>query len=145
MECIVYKTIKRVGLSNARVKEVVLSVLRKQRKSKKAQVSIHFIGDTRMRRMNLLYRGRDTSTDVLSFGLENDARGKTREATDFGDIFVCVPYVKRQSKRFNVSYKEEAYRMIIHGVLHLLGYDHQKQKDAAKMFALQEKYLASVL
>ena len=62
----------------------------------------------------------------------------TDDVHDRGDIFVCVPQIIRQSKQFGVTPKEECVRMLVHGVLHLLGYDHQTKHDADEMFSIQE-------
>jgi len=56
-----------------------------------------------------------------------------------------LPQVKRQAKEYKISWKTEFYRMMIHGILHLLGYDHMNKKDAGKMFRLQEKFLAEIV
>jgi len=80
-----------------------------------------------MRQLNRQHRGLDRATDVLSFSL--------------GDIFLCPSYIRRQARRFGVSYQEECTRTLIHGILHLTGYDHATQRQAKKMFGLQEKLL----
>lgn len=65
--------------------------------------------------------------------------------SDFGDIFISVPYIRKQAALWSVSYQEELTRMLIHGVLHNMGYDHQEEKEAKQMFGLQERFLKSVL
>jgi len=99
-----------------------------------------------MKTLNSMFRGVERSTDVLSFAVQEGMKIPEQEgAVDWGDIFLCPWYVRRQAKRFGVSYKEEFFRMLIHGVLHLHGYDHLKEKDAATMFSLQESILNNVL
>lgn len=120
-----------VGISEREVKQIVFRVLTRL-KHAHGTVSIHFVGDRRMARLNELFRGKHGPTDVLSFP---DALGS-------GDIFLCVPHLHRQARRWGVNYREESIRMLIHGMLHLGGYDHERKKDADCMFTLQEKLLA---
>ena len=94
-----------------------------------------------MRAMNRQTRGIDRPTDVLSFNPAEAPVAWPRfpgAADDLGDLFLCVPYIRRQARRFGVPYREEFLRMLVHGVLHLLGYDHTTKKDAQRMFAVQE-------
>jgi probable rRNA maturation factor len=101
-------------------------------------VSVHLIGDTRMKRLNTIHRGKEKTTDVLSFSTLEGAP-LPGEYTEVGDIFISVPQIIRQSKKYKVSIKEEMTRMLVHGVLHLVGYDHVEQKDAKRMFGIQEE------
>ncbi|MBT3817415.1 MAG: rRNA maturation RNase YbeY [Candidatus Magasanikbacteria bacterium] len=141
MSVITYSTIKRVGISKKTIESVVFFVLKSCKKT--GDVSVHCIGDTRMQTLNRIYRGKNKPTDVLSFALQEGMWGG--ESTDeLGDIFISIPYIKRQAKRMSVSYKQEFRLMLIHGVLHLLGYDHEKKSDAKKMFALQEELLKRI-
>ncbi len=99
-------------------------------------VEIHLVGDTRIKKLNKQYRGIDKPTDVLSFAWKEDPHYK---GALLGQIYMSVPYIVRQAKRFKVSVKEEFTRMLVHGLLHIVGYDHMETTDAKKMFALQEK------
>lgn len=126
-----YQSVSYALLSVRLVEHIVrdTQVLAKRRHI--GDVSVHMIGDMRMTRMNAQHRGKRYPTDVLSF--------PTEDASDIGDIFICVPQIIRQAKRFDVTPEEECVRMLAHGVLHLLGYDHQTKHDADTMFGLQEK------
>lgn len=101
-------------------------------------LSVHMVGQHRMRSLNRQYRGVDAPTDVLSFEAGDEWWG---DAPELGDIFLCQPYILAQAKRFDVSAKEEMTRMLIHGMLHLLGYDHDSDTHAADMFGRQERYV----
>ncbi len=125
-----YQTVHITLLSVSDIEQVV-SATQRAVKCSPADVSVHMIGDMRMTTMNAQFRGKSYPTDVLSF--------PTDDAHDRGDIFICVPQIMRQSKQFGVSPKEECVRMLAHGVLHLLGYDHQTKQDADEMFSIQEK------
>jgi probable rRNA maturation factor len=148
MECSVYSTVKNIGVSERRVKDIVFFVLEKLKKEN-AAVSLHFIGEKKIRQLNREYRGKDYVTDVLSFAMHTDGEKMPKlpkeEAVDWGDIFICVPKIKKQAKEHGITYKEESTRMIVHSVLHLLGYDHMKDKDAKKMIPLQEKIITEVM
>lgn len=138
MECNIYATVHRIGISRSLVTHTVACVLKEEARMD-SSVSIHFVGLHKMKTLNYRYRGKDAPTDVLSFGTQGELIGTEN---DLGDLFLCVPYVKEQAKRFGVSYREECLRMIIHGVLHLLGYDHQEENEAKIMFEKQESLLA---
>lgn len=140
--CTMYSTVKKRVISHKLAESIVLFVLQKERT--KGNMSVHFIGDTRMRRLNHVFRGKDKTTDVLSFAMEEgeDMPFVTGER-ELGDIFISVPQILRQAKRFEVTQKEEMIRMLVHGVLHILGYDHETEKEAAVMFPKQEKYVAT--
>lgn len=97
-------------------------------------VRVVFVGPTRMAQLNLKYRGAHGATDVLSFS----AHG---EHTYLGEVLLCRSYLRRQARANCVPYEEELSRMTIHGVLHLLGYDHERASDARVMFVKQEQYL----
>lgn len=96
-----------------------------------------------MRAYNKQYRKKDRPTDVLSF--EASSEIKRDDPYDLGDILVCVEYARVQARRRGISTEEEVARLVIHGVLHLAGYDHATKRDESKMFALQESCLERVL
>lgn len=107
----------------------------------KGLFSITFIGDEKMHEMNLQYRGVDRTTDVLSFAL-NDAKDSFHgEIEILGDIFVSIPKMKEQALEYGHSEKRELSFLIIHGLLHLLGYDHMTKEDEDEMFSLQKEVL----
>ncbi len=97
-----------------------------------------------MKRLNNQYRGKNTTTDVLSFSLQ-EGISLSGSNNELGDIFISVPQIKRQAHRLHISVREEFIRMLIHGVLHILGYDHEKEKDAKRMFSIQEKFLTQLV
>ncbi len=141
-----YTRVKRGVFSRRLTHEVVEKTL-KELNAASAVLSVHCIGDTRMRRLNATYRGKDKTTDVLSFSSREGMRidmNSAEELEDWGDIFINIPQIYRQAKEFLVRPKEEYARMLIHGILHLAGYDHIKPKDARVMFPLQEKILRSI-
>lgn len=96
--------------------------------------SLIFIDDTEMHEMNLMYRHIDRPTDVLTF-IDED------EPDYLGDIFVNVDALERQAIEYNHSKKREYCFLITHGLLHLLGYDHQTKEQEQEMFDYQERIL----
>lgn len=103
--------------------------------------TIIFIDDETMHSMNYKYRNIDRTTDVLSFAL-NDAKEDFEEVVNvLGDIFISIPKMKAQAVEYGHSEKRELSFLAIHGLLHLLGYDHMKKEDEKVMFALQEEVL----
>jgi probable rRNA maturation factor len=83
------------------------------------EVSVYFCGDRRMAALNRRWRRKDRSTDVLSFPTDGDDRGF------LGDIVISVPYATRQALSRGEAPAKEIDRLLLHGYLHLLGYDHE--------------------
>ena len=94
-------------------------------KYKNAEVSITLVDDKEIRKINKKYRNIDKPTNVLSFELDDDLL--------LGDIFISIDTVKKEAAATNISVAEHTAHMVVHGMLHLLGYDHIDDKDAAKM------------
>ena len=103
--------------------------------------SITFIGDEKMHEMNMTYRGVDRTTDVLSFALNDAEENFEAEIEVLGDIFVSIPKMKEQAAEYGHSVKRELSFLCIHGLLHLLGYDHMTKEDEEVMFSLQREVL----
>ncbi len=143
MECLIFSKVKtKAPVSNKKIEQTIFFVL--QREHKKGSISVHLIGDATMKKMNHVHRGKNKTTDVLSFAAtEGNWPGKTE--SELGDMFISLAQIKRQAKVWEVSAKEEFLRMLIHGTLHILGYDHLVEAEAKVMFGKQEKYLAAVL
>lgn len=102
--------------------------------------SLIFIDDEEMRKMNNLYRGIDRTTDVLSFAL-NDNRRVNTPINVLGDIFISIPKMISQAECYKHSEKRELSFLVVHGLLHLLGYDHMNKDDEKVMFGLQDEIL----
>ena len=120
--------------------EVIEATL-KHEKVANAIFSIVFVDDEEIHRINREYRNVDRITDVISFAFEDS---KDLEYNDFrmlGDIYICIPQMKRQAESYGHSEKRELSFLTVHGLLHLLGYDHMEIEDEKKMFALQELIL----
>lgn len=122
------------------VKEIV-GIAAKKEKKIKGEVEIIIVGDSEIKRLNKQFRNKNKVTDVLSFAWQEDNMVVTNV---LGQIYVCYPQIKRQAKIWQTTIKEEFSRMLVHGLLHLVGHDHMAEKDANKMFALQEEIIKMV-
>ena len=109
---------------------------------KKASCSIIIVDNTFIHKLNKEYRGIDRVTDVISFALEDD---KSMVIPDgirlLGDIYISLDKAKEQAKEYGHSLERELCFLAVHGVYHLLGYDHENEEDAKIMFKKQEEVL----
>lgn len=96
-----------------------------------------------MRDMNARFRGKDTVTDVLSFPMED--RALEGKGIVLGDIVVCIPRVLKQSAEYGLTFHEELIRLLVHGLLHLAGYDHERGPHRRKKMEKKEKELFRAL
>jgi len=103
-----------------------------------AEVTLRFVNGAESRALNAAYRGRDYATNVLTF--RYDARADALS----GDIVVCVPVVRREARAQRKPFRAHCAHLVIHGALHLAGYDHESAKDAKVMEALEAGLLASL-
>ena len=103
--------------------------------------SIVFIDDEKMHELNKTYRGIDRTTDVLSFAFEDNNK-LCYNIRQLGEIFVSIPRMQQQAKEYGHSESRELSFLVVHGLLHLLGYDHTKgEKEEKEMFSKQELVL----
>ena len=102
------------------------------------ELEINVVGDKEMKALNYRHRGKNNITDVLSFAWNEDKKVKSEF---LGQIYICYPQIARQAKEFGVKINEEFVRMLAHGFLHTVGYDHIKKLDAEKMFKIQEEII----
>ncbi|MDP3057046.1 MAG: rRNA maturation RNase YbeY [bacterium] len=117
--------------------------------AKKIEISLVIIGEKRMKGLNRIWRGKNKATDVLSFENQKNKFNFIAPPDDIihlGQIFICYPVASRQARQYGYSIREEAARLLIHGILHLAGYDHEKNADQEKkMLGLQEKILGKII
>lgn len=105
-----------------------------------ASVNIVIVDEEEIRRINREFRNIDKVTDVLSFPAWD---GSTYDLTDgfLGDIAICLKRAEEQAKEYGHSLERELAFLTVHGMLHIIGYDHISPEDEAVMFPLQEKLL----
>lgn len=110
------------------LKKVTRLVLKELGVPGDSELSISFIDDIKMRELNLSYRSIDRTTDVLSF-----PQSEGPDFTLLGDIIISLDTARRHSESYGVKLHEELKKLIIHGVLHLIGHDHKKKKETQIM------------
>ncbi len=104
-------------------------------------VNIIIVDNKKIREINKEYRKIDKETDVISFALEDDDTFIELPIRVLGDIYISVDRVKSQAKDYGHSEKREICFLVVHGILHLLGYDHMNTSDEKVMFSKQDKIL----
>ncbi len=110
-------------------------------------LSLIIVGKTKIRNINRDYRNIDRVTDVISFAnIDSDDYDYLVEEgeVNLGDIFINVDRVKSQAKKYEHSIKREFMFLFVHGMLHLLGYDHMEKEDEKIMFSLQDKIIGEL-
>ena len=123
------------GISRAWVRRVVKKTLQFE-KFKGKTVSVLLTDNATIRRLNRRFLKHDYATDVISFGFE--------DSKNLGDLAVSAEMASEVSKTLHIPYREELARYLVHGTLHLLGYNDQKKKDAQKMHERQESILKTL-
>ena len=112
------------------------------------EFSVSFVDERNMRNLNRRFRDINDSTDILSFAAEDDdgfgfiSAGRRKRV--LGDMLICPEVLKRNAERFKVSENEELRRLLIHGVLHLSGDNHQTNDPSEPMLIKQEIILAKL-
>ncbi|MFH0779478.1 MAG: rRNA maturation RNase YbeY [Parcubacteria group bacterium] len=110
----------------------ILNKARKFLKIKKIQyISLAFVPPATIKKLNKAYRRKDRVTDVLSF--------EEKGIVELGEIIICPAQAKKQSAAFGNSFEKEIVRLLLHGYLHLLGYDHVNLQDAKKMEKIERE------
>jgi probable rRNA maturation factor len=113
-----------------------------------AVVTVRFVGTAEGRRLNRLYRGRDYATNVLTFGYDAPAAppnaGRRTLPPLSGDIVLCVAVLRREARTQRKTLRAHCAHLLIHGALHLAGFDHESAKDAKVMEALEVELLDSL-
>jgi probable rRNA maturation factor len=124
-----------------------LTQARRDRRSKStasAAVAVALIDDRAMRKLNRVYRGKDKPTNVLSFPSGEAADGKPPPRQPLGDIAIALGTVEREAKAQGKTVADHLAHLMVHAVLHLLGYDHESDPEAERMEALERKALAAL-
>lgn len=112
-----------------------------------AEISLLFVDDSRIRTLNLAYRGIDAPTDVLSFALQEEMEEEPDlEFADqmLGDIVISLPRARAQAEEYGHSLERELIYLAVHGTLHLLGYDHEEEAAKQEMRRREEEVMAAL-
>jgi probable rRNA maturation factor len=129
------------GYKNYSYLRKVLNGALKHEKVTNAMFSVIFVDEETIKNINRDYRGLDKVTDVISFAFEDNGKMVYNNVRLLGEIYICIPRMIEQSKEYGHSEKRELSFLAVHGLLHLLGYDHMKKEDEEVMFAKQELIL----
>ena len=112
--------------------------------AKESIFTIIFVTPEEIHELNKQYRGVDRVTDVISFALEDAHDVSLTDVRVLGDIYICIDRMKEQALDYGHSETRELSFLTVHGLLHLLGYDHQTKEDEEVMFGLQRKILSDL-
>ena len=112
--------------------------------AKESIFTIIFVTKEEIHELNKQYRGVDRVTDVISFALEDVNDVSLTDVRVLGDIYICIDRMKEQAIEYNHSETRELSFLTVHGLLHLLGYDHQTKEEEEVMFNLQRKILSDL-
>lgn len=129
-------------LGEERIQEAALETLRQTGSVLDVDLAVVLTGDQELQRLNREYLGIDAPTDVLSFpaGFTDP---DTRQPY-LGDILISLERARQQAETNQQTIEQELRLLIVHGVLHLLGYDHAEEEEKERMWALQEKILSQL-
>lgn len=116
------------------VDRIIKAVLQREKIRVKGDVNVIFVDNKTIRRLNKQFLGETGLTDVIAFPYETDEV--------FGDIYISIPVARQNAKRFKEPYERELTRLVVHGLLHLLGYDDHLPNDYKRMWARQESLVA---
>lgn len=131
MEILIENQQKIIKINQRKIREVAKKVLQHLKADDKTEVSILFTDDKFISSLNNKYRGIDKPTDVLSFSLLEGADKSPEVESEklLGDIIISIETAQRQADTLNHSIEKELTVLLIHGLLHLTGYDHEKDQD----------------
>lgn len=128
-------------VSRARLMQVARRILEAAGEAE-SELSIEIVGDRRIRSLNRRYRAKDRPTDVLAFPMRESANP---HPTMLGDVVVSLPTAVRQAKEGGRSADEEVVALLVHGILHLCGYDHERGEREARRMARRERMLLQAI
>jgi probable rRNA maturation factor len=132
--------VKRSGVDTRALKTVARKLLREVDEAKSA-ISISLVDDAEIQTLNREHRGKDKPTDVLSFPLDPSADVPERL---LGDIVISIDTARRQAADYDAPLQNELYRLLIHGVLHVLGHDHEDSEERQAMEAEERRLAAAI-
>lgn len=141
----------RVRLTRLAVRQAALVQLAERVLSavgeSRSELSLELIGDRRMRRLNHEYRKKDRSTDVLAFPIREAVMPSSIRPMNhmLGDVVISLPTAVRQAKKAGRSIDDELAMLLVHGVLHLCGYDHERNTREAARMARRERTLLQLI
>lgn len=125
------------------IKKILKNVCKELKIKSKHVVSYIFVDLNNIHDINKEYRQIDRPTDVISFAYIDSSENKELPY-ELGDVFICVEKIIEQANEYGHSVTRECAFLVVHGILHLLGYDHLEKEDEEVMFSLQDKILENL-
>ncbi len=141
---------ERADIDEPAIRDYAASILEKEGVPDDASLSITFVSTSDIADLNERFMGKHGPTDVLSFPIEDAAPDAPPvPATDgppleLGDIFICPEIIDIHADEFGVAFDDELFLMVTHGVLHILGWDHQTEADAQAMESREARHLKTI-
>ena len=129
---------KKYRVNEKLIKKIISKILKYSRKPRDTELEVVFLDDGSIRPINKAYKRRDAPTDVLSFKLDRDEFGSRKF---LGEIFISIDRAKENSGKFKTDFKEEIVLYVIHGILHLFGYDDEDAKSRRRMSKKEKEIL----
>ena len=126
-------------IDRRKVTAAILEIISSESRVKPGEVNVSFISDRKIKKLNCLYHGRDSTTDVLAFDLSSDKKELV------ADIYISADTAISNSKTFSTDPQTELYLYVIHGMLHLAGYDDHSPKETKLMRKKEKTYLKWLL
>jgi probable rRNA maturation factor len=126
--------VRRSGIDGRALRVAAQKLLAALGKSE-SSLSLSIVDDAAMRELNRTHRGQDRPTDVLSFPLDDDL---------LGDVVISVDTARRQAADYDAPLQREAERLLIHGILHLLGHDHERSAERKRMEREERRLAQSI-
>ena len=122
-------------------KKITHEILKETSFKKIPEFSLVLLGESDIKKINTKYRGKNKPTSVLTFPSKDFQKIYNNGESQLGDVFLCPEYIKKEIKKSRESFKYRLTTLFIHGIMHLLGFDHEKNKDALKMEAMERKII----
>lgn len=144
-----HNELKKSGVDVRRLKTVARLLLREVDETDSA-LSLSLVDDRRIQELNHEHRGKDKPTDVLSFPLNPsdfggpDALSEAQPERLLGDVVISIDTARRQAAEYDAPLQNEIYRLLIHGLLHVMGHDHEEPDERAVMEAEERRLAAAI-
>ena len=137
--------VKKSGIDTRQLKSVARKLLREVDEPDSA-LSLSLVDDAEIQEMNRDHRGKDKPTDVLSFPLYEPGEEEAGQSPErlLGDVVISIDTARRQAAEYDAPLQNEVYRLLIHGLLHVMGHDHEEPSERAAMEA-EERRLAGAI
>ena len=137
MPVLVRSQLRRVRIDQSRLTRLAQATLSLVGE-RTADLGVMLIGDRSMRRLNRQYRKKDRTTDVLAFSMREESAPRSAM---IGDVVISVPTAAKQANQLGRSLDEELIALLVHGILHLCGYDHERSERAARHMQQRERWV----